>query len=603
MFKLWSRTRRIASDAAPFGFETLEPRIVLDGTPADAANPVVEINTNYGNIYIELFPDVAPLTVENFLGYVNRGDYNGTFFHRHVSDFVLQGGGYTWDQANQSVDHITQQDAVVNEFNLSNVQWTVAMAKLGGDPDSATSEWFINLGDNRHSIDGSGKDVGLDVQNGGFTVFGEVVGGRATVQAITDLRIANFGGSFSTLPVTETYDGQGDVLTSDLVVLNKVELVYDPTSSLVPNATVIPGGSANGSNVTTVVLPNSLGRPIAFQQQGLSGGWTVTDLGLKSETSGDAGSPVAWIDPKDGKTYAAALSADGLILYKNTSGTDWTSRNLNDEISGAELVTGSLTAFISKDSKSYLVGLTADGKLMLFRQTGASSGGNYTWTARNLSDTDLSGQTTPTFTSGLSSYVTSWGGLNVVGLDASGDIQAAWWAPGRASWALANLSNSTGAPPLQGSIAPYLTSWGAINLTGTDASGNVIVTWWVPSFGGQWAKSNLTTLKSGPLLDPGSVATYVTPWGGTNIVGRDENGQVAVYWWAPTLGAGKWQVTILSEFISGAEIPTGPMIGVASPSGVVNIFGAAANGDLIRYWWKPNTQWQWENVSSEAVLA
>ncbi|MBK7405283.1 MAG: peptidylprolyl isomerase [Phycisphaerales bacterium] len=601
MIKLWSRTRSIASESSPCSFETLEPRVVLDGTPADAANPVVEINTNYGNIYVELFPDVAPLTVENFLGYVNRGDYNGTFFHRHVTDFVLQGGGYKWNEGAQSVAHITQQDPVVNEFNLSNLQWTVAMAKIGGDPDSATSEWFINLKDNAHRIV-NGQDVGLDAQNEGFTVFGNVVGGRDAVTAITGLRISNFGGTFTDLPVTESYDGQGDVLNSDLVVINKAELVYDPAVSLVSDTTVIPGGSANGSNLTTVVLPNGLGRTIAFQQQGLSGGWTVSDLGLKSESSGDTGSPVSWIDPKDGKTYAAAVGADGLILYKNTSGTNWSSRNLNDEVSGAGLITHSLTAFISKDGKSYLAGLTAGGKLMLFRQTGASANGDYTWTARNLSDTDLAGQTMPDFSGALSSYVTSWGGLNIVGLDSSGDIQAFWWSPGRDAWAIANLSNSTGAPPLQGSISPYLTSWGAINLTGTDSAGKVIVTWWVPSFGGQWTKSDLTTLKGGPALDPGSVSTYVTPWGGTNIVGRDENGQVAAYWWSPTLGAGQWQITILSQFISGAEIPTGPMVGFSSPSGVVNIFGTADNGDLIRYWWKPNQQWQWANVSSEAVL-
>ncbi|VAX40194.1 hypothetical protein MNBD_PLANCTO03-1007, partial [hydrothermal vent metagenome] len=365
----------------------------------------------------------------------------------------------------------------------------------------------------------------------------------------------------------------------------------------------VPGGTANGSNLTTVTLTSQFGRAIAFQQNGLSGGWTVTDLNINAEQSGTSTAPVTWIDPKDSKTYAAAISADGLMLYKNTTGTTWTARNLNAEISGAELITSSLTTFTGNGGNVYVAGLTATGEMMLFNQTGGQSNGEYTWTARNLSETDLlvnNLDTTPAFTSPLSSYVTAWNGLNIVGLDANGDIQAIWWAPGRESWSATNLSNATGAPPMQGTIAPYLTTWGAINLSGTDASGNVVVTWWMPSFGGDWVQTNLTDLKNGPTLDAGSVATYVTPWGGTNILGRNADGDLIAYWWAPSLGPGQWQITNLTDFITGAESTSGPTIGFSSPSGVVNIFGSAADGELIRYWWQPNEAWQWENVSSTA---
>jgi cyclophilin family peptidyl-prolyl cis-trans isomerase len=604
MRKLWFTTRQTTS---PFAVEILEPRIALDGTPDSAANPVVEIQTNYGNIYIELFPDVAPVTVENFLGYANRNDWDGTFFHRHVSGFVLQGGGWSFDEDRQDVDHVTQQDPIVNEFDHSNVQWTVAMAKVGAQydeddnlidgtgPDSATSEWFINLADNSDN---------LDDQNGGFTVFGEVVGGRDVVEAITDLRIINLGQGFTTVPMGDDFDVNGDtVLNSDLVIIEDIVLVYDPDTSLLGDTSTVPGGTATGSNLTTVTITSQFDRAIAFQQNGLSGGWTVTDLNLKTEQSGNATNPVTWVDSKDGKTYAAAISAGGLMLYKNTTGNTWTVRNLNDEISGADLITSSLTTF-TLNGLVYIVGLAADGDFLLFRQTGGQANGGYAWTSRNLSTSDLlinNIDTTPNFTSPLSAYVPSWNVPTIVGLDAGGDIQAVWFTQGK--WAAINLSDITHAPPMVGVISPYLTSWNAINLTGTDADGNVLVTWWVPSFGGSWVQTNLSTLKSGPTLAVGSVATYVTPWGGTNILGRNADGDLVAYWWAPTLGAGNWQIANLSDIITGAEQTLGPAYGFSSPSGVVNIFGTAADGELIRYWWKSTDGWQWENVSSTADLA
>lgn len=594
----WPRRSPLASTDTSL-LQPLEPRIVLDGTPDDPSNPVVEVQTRYGNIYIELFPDVAPATVENFLGYVERDDYDGTFFHRHVNNFVLQGGGWVFDEFRQDVDHITQQDPVENEFSLSNVKWTVAMAKLGGDPDSATSEWFINLADN------SGN---LDNQNGGFTVFGEVVGGRDVVEEITGLRVVNLGGGFETVPVTAEFEaGQSEILDEDLVIVEDVVIAYDPNVSLIGDVDGHISGSANGANRTTVVLPSEFGRPLAFQQDGSGAGWTVVDLNLKTGTSGNARSPVTWVDPKDGRTYAAAISDDGLLLYRNVGGTAWTVRNLNQELPGVEEISSSLTVFVAQGRLVYLAGLTADGDMMLFNQNGAASGGEFRWAGRNLSDTDLAGrgQDTPAFESTLSSYVTSWNGLNIVGLDANGDVQGVWWAPGQTSWQVSNLSDLTGAPPMQGSLAPYLTAWNAINLAGTDADGNVIVTWWTPSI--VWTTSNLTSAFGGPELTQGSVATYVTPWGGTNVLGTDDQGRVVVYWWAPGVrdqfGDDNWRITVLSDFIQGAEVPTGEVIGFSSPSGTVNIFGAAADGDLIRYWWKPNDAWQWENVSSEAVLS
>ena len=148
------------------------------------ANFNLRIQTDMGGIDIELFDTVAPLTVANFMNYVNDGDYDGTFIHRSVPGFVVQGGGFIFNPDNGDffgggTTRIPTDPPVVNEFNLSNVRGTIAMAKVEGDPDSATSEWFFNL------VDNSGN---LDNQNGGFTVFAQVLGnGMDIVDAIAAL--------------------------------------------------------------------------------------------------------------------------------------------------------------------------------------------------------------------------------------------------------------------------------------------------------------------------------------------------------------------------------------------------------------------------------
>ncbi|MDB4383356.1 peptidylprolyl isomerase [Akkermansiaceae bacterium] len=115
-----------------------------------------------------LFRDRTPITVTNFLGYVNRGDYTNMIVHRLVPGFVIQGGGFTMaNDVNGDVAgaFIPTQPTIQNEFGVSNTLGTISMAKLGGDPDSATSQWFISTGANSDN---------LDFQNGGFTVFGKV---------------------------------------------------------------------------------------------------------------------------------------------------------------------------------------------------------------------------------------------------------------------------------------------------------------------------------------------------------------------------------------------------------------------------------------------
>ncbi len=164
-----------------------------------AAPTVVRFHTTLGDIDVELYPDTTPRTVDNFFSYVDRGSYNNSFFHRSVPGFVIQGGGY-YVNSNRQTATIPTQSPVVNEFYYSNVRGTLAMAKLGGDPNSATDQWFFNLADN------SGN---LDNQNGGFTVFGQVRNqyGLAVMDAIGALQVVNAGSPFDQLPVINYRSG------------------------------------------------------------------------------------------------------------------------------------------------------------------------------------------------------------------------------------------------------------------------------------------------------------------------------------------------------------------------------------------------------------
>jgi cyclophilin family peptidyl-prolyl cis-trans isomerase len=143
-------------------------------------NPVVEMVTNHGTIKIELFQDKAPITVKNFLGYVDAKFYDGTIFHRVMSDFMIQGGGI---DAKTNEEKKTGEPIKNESANgLSNARGTIAMARTN-EPNSATSQFFINVKENN----------GLDKKNFpdgvGYCVFGKVIDGMDVVDKIKDVEV------------------------------------------------------------------------------------------------------------------------------------------------------------------------------------------------------------------------------------------------------------------------------------------------------------------------------------------------------------------------------------------------------------------------------
>jgi peptidyl-prolyl cis-trans isomerase B (cyclophilin B) len=147
-------------------------------------NPQVSIMTSKGEIVIELKPDKAPETVENFLLYVNSGFYDNTIFHRVIKGFMIQGGGLTADLNKRKTRASIQNEA---DNRLSNRKYTVAMARTG-DPHSANSQFFINTVNN-DKLDFKNKS-----QSGwGYCVFGRVVSGMDVVDAIENVKTSSNG--------------------------------------------------------------------------------------------------------------------------------------------------------------------------------------------------------------------------------------------------------------------------------------------------------------------------------------------------------------------------------------------------------------------------
>lgn len=218
-------------------------------TASSAMATIVQFQTVMGDFQVNLYDKTTPKTVENFLAYVKSGAYNNSIIHRAVPGFIVQGGGFRYENKYPLVE-VTQNAAVINEPVYANKRGTIAMAKVGGNPNSATNQWFFNLADN------SGN---LDSQNSGFTVFGEVTGnGMAIVDAMAALNIFNMGANtaFTDMPLRNytTTDGTNNVPITDkhlVLILGVVVLDsnVDSAANLTPTKTTYtPGGSNGGTS-------------------------------------------------------------------------------------------------------------------------------------------------------------------------------------------------------------------------------------------------------------------------------------------------------------------------------------------------------------------
>ncbi|WP_017447004.1 peptidylprolyl isomerase [Gayadomonas joobiniege] len=204
--------------------------------PAQAT--IVKVETNLGDFEINLYDETTPKTVANFLDYVDSGAYTNTVVHRSIEDFVIQAGSYNWsideeaepEQTEEQLNLIETNDPVTNEPVWSNLKTTVAMAK-GSNEDSATSGWFVNLNDDNAE--------NLDVQSGGFTVFGEVVSGYDVVEAINELETYYLASSISDIPLYNLPEDSTSFEKEHLVLIKQITVIdssVDSAKDLTPTA-------------------------------------------------------------------------------------------------------------------------------------------------------------------------------------------------------------------------------------------------------------------------------------------------------------------------------------------------------------------------------
>jgi len=206
-----------------------------------AETQLVLVKTTLGDIEVTLYPNIAPLTVANFLNYANKQAYDNTIFHRLARNFVIQAGGFKWDGTKAVA--IPEDAPVKNEFSLSNTRGTIAMAKLDANPDSATNQFFFSLGDNSQN---------LNNQNGGFTVFGRITS-QAGLNVLAKLGAVNvpnpspLASPFDSIPLLN-YEG-GEIKQENLVLIQSVRLLTRPSQPAISSGGVIMPAAFGGAQV------------------------------------------------------------------------------------------------------------------------------------------------------------------------------------------------------------------------------------------------------------------------------------------------------------------------------------------------------------------
>ena len=309
----------------------------------DVTGTVVRFTTNQSGsnnlIYTELFDQAGPsrtrttpLTAANFLAYANAGRYTNTIIHRSIANFMIQGGGFTQPTAASNVAGgypatIAQFAAVLNEPGNSNIRGTIAMAKLGNDPNSATNQWFFNTADN------SGN---LDSQNGGFTAFGRVLGtGMGVVDALAAIPKYNAGGGgvFSDLPLrvptTSAWQPSAYVVFPSIDAVKELNYTATTTNA----ALVSPSFDSTGK----LVLTYGAGVGTATVTVRASSVWSESDFvedtfnvavagvptapAITSVVAGNAQLAVSWATPV---STGGSPITEYVVKYSSNNGATWT---------------------------------------------------------------------------------------------------------------------------------------------------------------------------------------------------------------------------------------------------------------------------------------
>ncbi|MBK7405221.1 MAG: hypothetical protein IPJ41_11455 [Phycisphaerales bacterium] len=333
---------------------------------------------------------------------------------------------------------------------------------LIGGPAAA---WRVDLAnDNTYTIyqlaDADSGDVGTAVGSGTWTSesgFATLVDGDSGLQTL--LKLSGNGSTAQMIGFTSTADH-----ASEKPMALGVRIVPD---SPVGNDTVLVSGVFDAMNDALV-----------YDLRTGTDTWSVVDIDRYAlgDQLGVSPADIEAFKASDGRLVVAITTDDGLFTAERDEGGFWRGTNRTTNLTGAENITSTVTTFTDKVGKSYVAGLTQAGEVVTYVFDPAAQGGAGGWSYTNLSDSQLTpkGEPTPAFVGPLMSYVTSWNGLNIVGLDSAGRVQAVWTGDGGKVWHSANLSDLTGAPTLASTLGSRLTTWGGISIDGLNPAGQVV---------------------------------------------------------------------------------------------------------------------------------
>lgn len=501
-----------------------------------------------------------------------------------------------------SAQVVTGAELIVSSFTAGakvvpgqnvDIQWRI---KNVGDA-AVSSAWTDRIVLSRNAIIGDSDDMTLGdfAYSAGPLAAGEEISRQAQVGIPFDPSL--IPGTYNLYIVTDAANQIDEIVNDNNATAPSAAVLVAAPSTIAGNPVSVAANSTTDANILGAI--NSVGRAIVLTpaDNTPNAKWTVTDIQAASGSPAPLKEVETWYDPVDGLAYAATPSSLGLILYTRAADNSWSFRNLTTDLS-ASAITSEITVFTSTDNIVHISGLNSAGEVVLYRQV---RGETTTWESRNLSTQDLTpqGLTTPSFVGNLISYVTTWNGLNIAGLDTDGNIHTVWWAPGLTNWQTSNLSVITGAPKLTGGLTSYLTSWGGINIAGLDVNGDTTTTWWVPEFEGNWQNSNLTTQFNFPKLVGGQLSSYVAPWGGLNIAGTSAEGKLSIYWWAPGLTDWNYSTNLVDTTLT----PAGRLSSVTSAQGTTHIIGTTDLGSIFRYRWQASNPdvWTAQDITASAL--
>jgi uncharacterized protein YkwD len=452
----------------------------------------------------------------------------------------------------------------------------------------------------------------------------------------TQVNVAGMGGlsarvrvysASGTLLGTGSPAGQSSLLTVDLLAGQAYFALVDglsgsgnytlyvqgapdnpPPPAPPPSDLLVAGGPVNPLTITVSGAPREVvayvaqsGQPV-FAERDAAGAWVRTDLQSATGSPAVTGELQVWQDRRDGYVYAAGTGPQGVVLFKRDPAGAWSFRNLTQEIKVSRPIVSNLTVFNDAEGLTQIGGLTAEGHVVTYWQTGLLwPGHNYRYFYTDITTRDLVMRSVPMpeLRPGVTSYVTQRNSLNIVTVGTDGHLYL-FFRPGggraKQLWNWADLTIHTGAAPFAGAVTAYETSGRVVTIAGTDPSGSVwVITW---SSADKWRSFNATALAPGAQpLAVGSVAGFANKGGVGFIAGRTASGEVVLYRYQLKNGTHQFAYASVAAAVPGAAPLTGATRAAFS-NGAITITGATTAAHAARWAFVPGQTWAFEDVSS-----